>query len=33
MNSRQWAGTVLVFMGLGLDSAYGKEKKDAKLER
>ncbi|XP_060593752.1 solute carrier family 35 member B1-like isoform X2 [Ruditapes philippinarum] len=33
MYPRQWAGTVLVFMGLGLDSAYGKEKKDAKLER
>ncbi|XP_053408484.1 solute carrier family 35 member B1-like isoform X1 [Mercenaria mercenaria] len=33
MNSRQWLGTVLVFMGLGLDSAYGKEKKDAKTER
>ncbi|WAR06078.1 S35B1-like protein [Mya arenaria] len=30
INSRQWAGTVLVFMGLGLDSAYGKEKKDIK---
>ncbi|XP_048780382.2 solute carrier family 35 member B1-like [Ostrea edulis] len=27
MNSRQWLGTVLVFAGLGLDSAYGKEKK------
>lgn len=27
MNSRQWVGTVLVFTGLGLDSAYGKEKK------
>lgn len=30
MNSRQWIGTVLVFMGLGLDSAYGKEKKHVK---
>ncbi|KAH3700672.1 hypothetical protein DPMN_075649 [Dreissena polymorpha] len=30
MNSRQWVGTVLVFLGLGLDSAYGKEKKDSK---
>ena len=28
MNSRQWVGTVFVFTGLGLDSAYGKEKKD-----
>ncbi|XP_021349736.1 solute carrier family 35 member B1-like isoform X2 [Mizuhopecten yessoensis] len=27
MNSRQWLGTVFVFTGLGLDSAYGKEKK------
>ncbi|XP_069119471.1 solute carrier family 35 member B1-like [Argopecten irradians] len=27
MNSRQWIGTVFVFTGLGLDSAYGKEKK------
>lgn len=25
--SRQWVGTVLVFMGLGLDSVYGKELK------
>lgn len=33
MNSRQWVGTVFVFMGLGLDSAYGKEKKDAKAAR
>ncbi|XP_062614110.1 solute carrier family 35 member B1-like [Saccostrea cucullata] len=30
MNSRQWMGTVLVFTGLGLDSAYGKEKKHHK---
>ncbi|KAL4228977.1 hypothetical protein ACF0H5_012017 [Mactra antiquata] len=30
MNSRQWAGTVFVFLGLGLDSAYGKERKPAK---
>lgn len=33
MNSRQWLGTVLVFLGLGLDSMYGKEKKDAKTSR
>jgi len=30
INSRQWAGTLLVFLGLGLDSAYGKEKKEPK---
>ena len=29
MSGRQWIGTVLVFIGLGLDSAYGKEKKKA----
>ncbi|KAJ8306862.1 hypothetical protein KUTeg_014946 [Tegillarca granosa] len=28
MNNRQWVGTVLVFTGLSLDSAYGKEKKN-----
>ena len=28
MSSRQWVATGLVFTGLGLDSAYGKEKKD-----
>lgn len=33
MSSRQWVGTVLVFLGLGLDSAYGKEKKEAKAAR
>lgn len=27
MSARQWIGTVFVFIGLGLDSAYGKEKK------
>ena len=30
MSGRQWIGTVLVFIGLGLDSAYGKEKKAVK---
>lgn len=33
MNSRQWVGTVLVFTGLGLDSVYGKEKKENKGQR
>lgn len=33
INSRQWLGTVLVFLGLGLDSAYGKERKEAKTGR
>lgn len=33
MNSRQWLGTVLVFTGLGLDSVYGKEKKENKGQR
>ncbi|KAK3106460.1 hypothetical protein FSP39_020464 [Pinctada imbricata] len=28
MYTRQWIGTVLVFMGLSLDSVYGKEKKN-----
>ncbi|KAK7482079.1 hypothetical protein BaRGS_00026663 [Batillaria attramentaria] len=28
MSGRQWLGTVLVFIGLSLDSAYGKEKKN-----
>ncbi|GFO02629.1 solute carrier family 35 member b1 [Plakobranchus ocellatus] len=27
MSSRQWLGTSLVFVGLGLDSVYGKERK------
>ena len=27
MSSRQWLGTTLVFVGLGLDGAYGKERK------
>ncbi|XP_050406369.1 solute carrier family 35 member B1 [Patella vulgata] len=27
MSSKQWIGTVFVFVGLGLDSVYGKEKK------
>ena len=27
MIGRQWVGTVLVFIGLGMDSAYGKELK------
>ncbi|XP_046542871.1 solute carrier family 35 member B1-like [Haliotis rubra] len=30
MLSRQWVGTLLVFIGLGLDSVYGKEKKKNK---
>ncbi|GFS23440.1 solute carrier family 35 member B1 [Elysia marginata] len=29
MSSRQWLGTSLVFVGLGLDSIYGKERKKA----
>ncbi|KAK3729863.1 hypothetical protein RRG08_058178 [Elysia crispata] len=29
MSSRQWLGTSLVFVGLGLDSVYGKERKKA----
>lgn len=33
MNSRQWVGTLLVFTGLGLDSVYGKEKKESKTQR
>ncbi|KAK0059449.1 solute carrier family 35 member B1-like [Biomphalaria glabrata] len=28
MSAQQWAGTSLVFVGLGLDSVYGKEKKN-----
>ncbi|KAH9492425.1 hypothetical protein Btru_051076 [Bulinus truncatus] len=28
MSSQQWVGTSLVFVGLGLDSVYGKEKKN-----
>lgn len=28
MSSQQWLGTLLVFIGLSLDSAYGKEKKN-----
>lgn len=32
INSRQWAGTIFVFMGLGLDSVYGKEKKTVKAK-
>lgn len=33
MNNRQWLGTAMVFTGLGLDSAYGKEKKEKKDKR
>lgn len=33
MNNRQWVGTAMVFTGLGLDSAYGKEKKEKKEKR
>lgn len=33
MSSQQWVATVLVFTGLGLDGAYGKEKKERKEER
>ena len=32
MSGRQWLGTVFVFIGLGLDSVYGKEKKKEKKE-
>ena len=31
MSSRQWAGTLLVFMGLGLDVAFGKAKTKTKV--
>ena len=30
MSSRQWFGTMFVFAGLSLDSAYGKERKTVK---
>ena len=33
MIGRQWVGTVLVFIGLGMDSAYGKELKLAPKQK
>ena len=33
MVPRQWLATLFVFLGLALDSMYGKEKKENKVEK